>query len=45
MQPAGTAYSSNDRLAVTVQLVMTESMLRFHDVGNRLKDILDALYG
>ncbi len=24
---------------------MTEAMLRFHDVDNRLKDVLDALQG
>lgn len=43
MQAAGIVYTETDWLAVTVQLVMTEPMLRFHDVDNRLKDILDAL--
>jgi hypothetical protein len=43
MEAAGITYSSSDWLAVDVQLVMTEPMLRFHDVDNRLKDILDAL--
>jgi Holliday junction resolvase RusA-like endonuclease len=43
MQEAGITYSVHDWLTVNVQLVMTERMLRFHDVDNRLKDILDAL--
>jgi hypothetical protein len=43
MRAAGIVYSEADWLAVEVQLVMTEAMLRFHDVDNRLKDVLDAL--
>jgi len=43
MRTGGISYSESDWLAVDVQLVMTEAMFRFHDVDNRLKDILDAL--
>ncbi len=43
MRASGIAYSEADWLALDVQLVMTEAMLRFHDVDNRLKDVLDAL--
>lgn len=45
MREAGIVYSEADRLAVEVELVMTEAMFRFHDVDNRLKDVLDALQG
>jgi Holliday junction resolvase RusA-like endonuclease len=38
-------YHERDRLAVEVHLHMSNSMLRFHDVDNRLKDVLDALQG
>lgn len=38
-------FSEQDRLAVAVELHMSEGMLRFHDVDNRLKDVLDALQG
>jgi hypothetical protein len=43
MRVAGIVYSEGDWLAVEVQLVMTAAMLQFHDVDNRLKDVLDAL--
>ena len=43
MRTAGFAYTDRDWLEVEVQLIMSEDMLRFHDVDNRLKDILDAL--
>jgi hypothetical protein len=43
LKAAGVTYSPSDWLAVTVRLVMTDGMLKFHDVDNRLKDILDAL--
>lgn len=38
-------YKSSDTLAVKVLLYLSESALEFHDVDNRLKDILDALQG
>ena len=43
MRTSGTVYTEADWLVVDVQLVMTKAMLRFHDVDNRLKDVLDAL--
>ena len=43
MATAGITYAETDWLELDVQLVMTERMLRFHDVDNRLKDVLDAL--
>ena len=43
MRAAGIVYSEGEWLAVEVQLVMTAEMLQFHDVDNRLKDVLDAL--
>jgi Holliday junction resolvase RusA-like endonuclease len=42
---AGITYTVADRLAVDVRLYMTREMLGFHDVDNRLKDVLDALQG
>ncbi len=41
----GIHYSASDRLEVQVLLYMDAVSLRFHDVDNRLKDILDALQG
>jgi Holliday junction resolvase RusA-like endonuclease len=36
-------FQESDRLEVEVRLVMTTSQFNFHDVDNRLKDVLDAL--
>lgn len=38
-------YSKNDKLEVEVRLYMNDLALHFHDIDNRLKDILDALQG
>lgn len=38
-------YWPTDRLEVAVRIYMDSLSLRFHDVDNRLKDILDALQG
>ena len=38
-------YRETDRLEVEVRLYMDYQALGFHDVDNRLKDILDALQG
>jgi len=43
LRAAGIVYSEGDWLTVDVQLVMTAAMLQFHDVDNRLKDVLDGL--
>jgi hypothetical protein len=45
MRLAKIAYSPNDRFGVEIELRMADRMFRFHDVDNRLKDILDALQG
>src|SRR5579859_2915752 len=45
MDVAKMTYSEEYRLALEVELHMTERMLGFHDVDNRLKDVLDALQG
>ena len=42
---ANLRFSEQDRIGIVVELEMTEGMLRFHDVDNRLKDVLDALQG
>jgi Holliday junction resolvase RusA-like endonuclease len=36
-------YRSNDRLAVALVLYFDSVAIGFHDVDNRLKDVLDAL--
>ncbi len=38
-----TAYDATDLLQLDVLLYMDEGELSFHDVDNRLKDIMDAL--
>jgi hypothetical protein len=39
------SYQPDDRLELIVTLYLDETGLRFHDVDNRLKDIMDALQG
>jgi len=39
------AYDGRDKFEVEIRLYMNDSELSFHDVDNRLKDILDALQG
>ncbi len=41
----GVSYRPEDRLELRVTLYLDEVGLRFHDVDNRLKDIMDALQG
>jgi len=38
-------YRSSDCLAASVRLFLSPSMIRLHDAGNRLKDVLDAPQG
>ena len=45
MQARRVTYRSDDRLAVEVVLYLDGGAIRFHDVDNRLKDVLDALQG
>lgn len=44
-QARGVSYNPDDRLELSIKLYMDEVGLRFHDVDNRLKDIMDALQG
>lgn len=41
----GVRYTGKDRLELEVLLYFNESALSFHDVDNRLKDVMDALQG
>lgn len=38
-------YQEDDRLELNVKLYLNETAISFHDVDNRLKDIMDALQG
>ena len=38
-------YEEGDKLELELRLYFDASALRFHDVDNRLKDVLDALQG
>lgn len=42
---SGVRYEPGDELEVEVRLYLPSSAARFHDVDNRLKDIMDALQG
>lgn len=44
-QARGVSYRPEDQLELLVTLYLDETSLRFHDVDNRLKDIMDALQG
>ncbi len=41
----GISYQPSDRLELQVKLYMDNAALSFHDIDNRLKDIMDALQG
>jgi Holliday junction resolvase RusA-like endonuclease len=41
----GVRYTIKDRIELEVLLYFNESALSFHDVDNRLKDVMDALQG
>ena len=41
----GVAYKPEDRLELLITLYLDEAGLGFHDVDNRLKDIMDSLQG
>ena len=38
-------YTPNDMLQLDIRLYIAGNALRFHDVDNRLKDVMDALQG
>jgi len=42
---AGISYNPSDKLELKVKLYMDSIAISFHDVDNRLKDIMDALQG
>ncbi len=44
-QSRGVLYQPEDRLELIITLYLDRSGLRFHDVDNSLKDIMDALQG
>jgi hypothetical protein len=41
----GVSYTAKDKLELIITLYMREREIRWHDVDNRLKDIMDALQG
>lgn len=45
MRAQHVTYRADDVLAVSVILYFGNVAIRFHDVDNRLKDVLDALQG
>jgi hypothetical protein len=45
MQRGQVTYRKEDKLAVSVVLYFDRVAIGFHDVDNRLKDVLDALQG
>ena len=45
LQRGGVRYDKADRLEVEVRLYLTGRALGWHDLDNRLKDVLDALQG
>lgn len=42
---AGISYRPSDKLELRVKRYMNSTALSFHDIDNRLKDIMDALQG
>jgi Holliday junction resolvase RusA-like endonuclease len=42
---AGISYRASDKLELKVRLYLKDGPLLFHDLDNRLKDIMDALQG
>lgn len=41
----GIEYTTDQKLELNITLYLTEPQIEFHDVDNRLKDIMDALQG
>ena len=41
----GISYQPEDKLELIITLHLNETGLKYHDVDNRLKDIMDALQG
>jgi hypothetical protein len=45
LQDKGIEYTFDQKLELRITLYLTEPHIIFHDVDNRLKDIMDALQG
>jgi hypothetical protein len=45
VKAGGIVYNSEDKLELVATLYLDQNALKFHDVDNRLKDIMDALQG
>lgn len=45
MKEKHVSYTADDKLEVEVRLYFDDTKLRFVDIDNRLKDIMDALQG
>lgn len=45
VQARGVFYKPVDKLELIVTLYLDQTALKFHDVDNRLKDIMDAMQG
>ncbi len=41
----GVSYTTKDKLELIITLYLTKNEIGWHDVDNRLKDIMDALQG
>ncbi|MEW6418039.1 MAG: hypothetical protein AB1480_07950 [Nitrospirota bacterium] len=45
LKDKGIEYTTDQKLELRITLYIAEPHIRFHDVDNRLKDIMDALQG
>jgi Holliday junction resolvase RusA-like endonuclease len=45
LKDKGIEYTTDQKLELRITLYFAEPHIRFHDVDNRLKDIMDALQG
>ncbi len=45
LKDKGIEYATDQKLELHITLYLAEPEIRFHDVDNRLKDIMDSLQG
>lgn len=45
LKDKGIEYTTDQKLELRITLYLTEPDIKFHDVDNRLKDIMDSLQG
>jgi len=45
LKDKGIEYTTDQKLELRITLYLAEPYIRFHDVDNRLKDIMDSLQG